>query len=131
MNKAKLTDYIANTGETLVIIGAAMWITQWEVAKFIFAVGTLLFVVGRLAAKNPETHSITLKRLYVQRMIGLALLVVAALLMFFYESLNGLEITDYVVRSTPSAWLLPFMIFVVLELYTAFRIPTEIKKEQA
>jgi hypothetical protein len=31
-------------------------------------------------------------------------------------------------RST--AWLIPFVVFVVIELYTAFRIPARIKKEK-
>ena len=30
----------------------------------------------------------------------------------------------------PSAWLITFVIFVVIEVYTAFRIPNQIKKEK-
>ena len=96
--------------------------------NYVFAVGTLLFAIGRLLEKHPQS-TITLRRLYTQRIIGVVVLVLAALLMFFYERINGFEISDYKVHATASAWLLPFFIFVVIELYTAFRIPSELKKE--
>ena len=126
--KDKVLGYIANLGEVLVLIGAAFWITGWEFMNYVFAVGTLLFAIGRLLEKHPQS-TITLRRLYTQRIIGVVVLIIAALLMFFYEHINGFEISDYKVHATASAWLLPFFIFVVIELYTAFRIPSELKKE--
>jgi hypothetical protein len=128
MNKQNVLGYIANIGEVLVLIGAAFWITGWEFINYVFAVGTLLFTVGRLFEKHPES-TITLRRLYIQRTIGVVVLILAALLMFFYDRINGFEISDYEVHATASAWLLPFFIFVVIELYTAFRIPSELKKQ--
>ena len=128
MSRDNVLGYIANIGEVLVLIGAAFWITGWEFIDYVFAVGTLLFTVGRLFEKHPGS-TITLRRLYTQRTIGVVVLIVAALLMFFYDRINGFEISDYKVRATASAWLLPFFIFVVIELYTAFRIPSELKKE--
>ena len=125
--KDKVLGYIANLGEVLVLIGAAFWITGWEFMNYVFAVGTLLFTIGRLFEKHPDS-TITLRRLYVQRTIGVVVLVLSALLMFFYDRINGIEISDYKVHATASAWLLPFFIFVVIELYTAFRIPSELKK---
>ena len=128
MNKQNVLGYIANIGEVLVLIGAAFWITGWEFINYVFAVGALLFTVGRLFEKHPES-TITLRRLYIQRTIGVVVLILAALLMFFYDRINGFEISDYEVHATASAWLLPFFIFVVIELYTAFRIPSELKKQ--
>ena len=128
MNKQNVLGYIANIGEVLVLIGAAFWITGWEFINYVFAVGTLLFTVGRLFEKHPES-TITLRRLYTQRTIGVVVLILAALLMFFYDRINGFEISDYEVHATASAWLLPFFIFLVIELYTAFRIPSELKKQ--
>ena len=128
MNKQNVLGYIANIGEVLVLIGAAFWITGWEFINYVFALGTLLFTVGRLFEKHPES-TITLRRLYTQRTIGVVVLILAALLMFFYDRINGFEISDYEVHATASAWLLPFFIFVVIELYTAFRIPSELKKQ--
>ena len=128
MSKDNVFGYIANLGEVLVLIGAAFWITGCEFLNYVFAVGTLLFAIGRLFEKHPQS-TITLRRLYIQRMIGVVVLILAALLMFFYESINGFEISDYKVHATASSLLLPFFIFVVIELYTAFRIPSELKKE--
>ena len=128
MSKDNVLGYIANIGEVLVLIGAALWITGCEFLNYVFAVGTLLFAIGRFFEKHPQS-TLTLRRLYLQRTIGVVVLIVAALLMFFYEYINGFEISDYQVHATASAWLLPFFIFVVIELYTAFRIPSELKKE--
>ncbi|MCR5315132.1 MAG: hypothetical protein K6E52_04475 [Bacteroidaceae bacterium] len=128
MSKDNVLGYIANIGEVLVLIGAALWITGCEFLNYVFAVGTLLFAIGRFFEKHPQS-TLTLRRLYLQRTIGVVVLIVAALLMFFYEYINGFEISDYKVHATASAWLLPFFIFVVIELYTAFRIPSELKKE--
>jgi len=128
MNKEKTLNFISNTGEVLVLIGAAFWITGWESVHYVFAVGTLLFTVGRLLETHPQS-TITLRRLYIQRNIGVLLLVLSAFLMLGHELVNGLDIIDYQLHATPSAWLLPFMIFVIIELYTAFRIPSELKKE--
>ena len=128
MSKDNVLGYIANIGEVLVLIGAALWITGCEFLNYVFAVCTLLFAIGRLIEKHPQS-TLTLRRLYLQRTIGVVVLIVAALLMFFYEYINGFEISDYKVHATASAWLLPFFIFVVIELYTAFRIPSELKKE--
>lgn len=128
--KAKLLVNISNIGEVLVVIGAIFWIAGWELVNYIFTLGTILFALGRLLEKHPETHNIALRRLYIQRIIGVVILIFAALLMFFYRQLNGYEISEYQIHATSSAWLLPFIIFVLIEIYTAFRIPSELKKEE-
>ena len=129
MSKQKLMEIIAISGEMLIIVGAAIWITGWESSKYIFALGALLFATCRLFSEHEgKADNLVLRRLYVQQSIGVIFSLIAAMLMFFYERLNGIEVFDYVVRSTPSAWLLPFFIFVVLEVYTTFRISSELKK---
>ncbi len=130
MNKEKILVGISNVGETLVVIGAIVWITGWHMAEYLFVAGTLLFAIGRFFESHPQSHNITLKRLYTQRAVGIVFLIAAMLLMLFHSQVNGLTISDYQVRSTSSAWLLPFMIFVVIEVYTAFRIPSEQNKER-
>lgn len=130
MSKQKLMEIIAVSGEILIIAGAAVWITGWVGSRFIFALGALLFATGRLFSEHEgKNGDVVLRRLYVQQNIGVVFALIAALLMFFYDRLNGIEVFDYVVRSTASAWLLPFFIFVVLEVYTTFRISSELKKE--
>lgn len=130
MSKQKLMEIIAVSGEILIIAGAAVWITGWVGSRFIFALGALLFATGRQFSEHEgKNGDVVLRRLYVQQNIGVVFALIAALLMFFYDRLNGIEVFDYVVRSTASAWLLPFFIFVVLEVYTTFRISSELKKE--
>lgn len=122
-------EWVTISGEILIVIGTALWITGWEPVKYIFAIGALIFATGRLLMPH-EGNNVTLRRLYTQQNIGAIFAIISALLMFFYDKLNGFEITDYVVRATKSAWLLPFVIFVVLEVYTTFRLSSELKKTQ-
>ncbi len=130
MNKERILVGVSNVGETLVVIGAVIWITGWHLAEYLFVAGTLLFAVGRFLERHPQNSNITLKRLYIQRIIGILFLIAAMLLMTFHSQVNGFSISDYQVRSTASAWLLPFTIFAVIEVYTAFRIPSEQNKER-
>lgn len=116
--KNKVCIYLANFGEVLVIVGAAIWITGWSGASYIFAVGALLFAVGRLMEVHPETQSVVLRRLYKQQAIGIFMLFASVGMMFFYPY-------------SRTGWLLPFVVFVVLEVYSAFRIPAVMKKEEA
>ena len=85
---------------------------------------TVLLALGRLLPKpfyqnylSHDPRNLTLRRLYHQRVYGIIALAVAAALMLtpadFYFGL-------WVGRSS---WMLPFVFFVVVEVYTAFRIP--------
>lgn len=113
----KIFALIANVGETIVLIASAIWITKWEWTAYLYAIGAFLFCVGRICEKRDINNNVALKRLYSQRLIGLAMLLLSATMMCFY-------------KSSRTAWILPFVIFVVFELYTAFRIPAEEKKEK-
>ncbi|MCQ2076561.1 MAG: hypothetical protein MJZ20_05940 [Bacteroidaceae bacterium] len=111
----KLNLILTCLGEIMVIIGAALWITSWQWTSYIFALGTVMFATGRFFEKHPETQTTTLKRLYRQQCIGIIMLMASAGLMLFYTA-------------SRTAWLVPFIVFTVAELYTAFRIPHELKK---
>ncbi len=128
MIKKQLLEYAVISGEILMIICSTAWITGWESVKYIYTIGTLLFAVGRFMIPHQSNTTVTLRRLYIQQTIGTVFALISAFLMLFYNTLNGIEIQEYVIRSTPSAWLLPFIIFVILEVYTAFRIPSELNK---
>ena len=115
--KTKIIGLSASLGEILVVIGAAIWITGWIGASYVFVVGTILFAVGRLLEKHPESQNIVLNRLYKQQSIGIIMLVISAGMMLFYPYQR-------------TAWLIPFIIFVVAETYSAFRIPAELEKDK-
>lgn len=130
MDRNKLSTYTSNIGETLVAVGAATWIINHDIPSYIFALGAILMTAGRLMEPLPQHASTTLSRLYMQRNIGTIVLLIAAILMFTYQYIDRQEIGNYTIKATPTAWLLPFAIFVAIELYTAIRIPSQHKKEQ-
>ena len=123
MEKNKIFNIIACVGEVLVIVGAMVWITGSGVANYLYAAGAAIFSIGRLSEKS-EKGSIVLARLYGQRTLGVIVLLLSAVVMNLRP---GFYLGMYL-RST--AWLIPFVVFVVIELYTAFRIPAQIKKEK-
>ena len=123
MTQEKFLGYMEVVGETLVVLGAAGWLPMRTVASCVFCVGVLLFAVGRFVQEpfyqkysERDPRALTLRRLYHQRVFGMVALVMAAVLMLlppgFYAGL-------YV---APSSWLVLFIIFVAIELYSVFRI---------
>ena len=110
-------------GESLVVLGAAVWMPLRVVTPWIFAVGVALMAVGRFlqtpfyqryGAHDPR--ELTLRRLYNQRVVGMVALILSATLMFMPVGFY------YGVYLGPMAWLVLFMVFVVVEVYTVFRI---------
>lgn len=104
-------------GETLVVLASAMWIMRAEWIPYVFAIGAILFAVGRFAQPN-NSKDITLRRLFSQRRLGAVLLIVSAALMF----VKGTMYLAYGVYLFPSSWLIFFAVFVVVEVYTTIRI---------
>lgn len=123
MDKAKLLSFVACIGEVLVIVGAMAWITGSVIANIVFATGATIFAIGRLNEKQVK-GSIVLGRLYGQRTFGMVALLLTAVVMNLHE---GFYLGMYL---RPTAWLIPFVVFVVMEVYTAFRIPAQIRKEK-
>lgn len=128
MNKQTLPTHITNAGEVLIIIGAAGWIAQAGIMKYIFALGAILTTTGRILQHNPKPTT-TLRRLYTIQGIGTAMADTAAILMFIHQHINHTTIGNYTITATPAAWLLPFFIFAALEIYTTFRIQAQQNKQ--
>ena len=113
----------------MVVLGAAIWIAFPDIAGYVFAAGTLLFAFGRLAGPDSDWRQVkrnddsyVLRRLYRQRIAAIVILAIAAV---FINLPAGFYMGFYIRRSF---WLLPFIVFVVFEAYTAFRIPAIEKK---
>lgn len=124
-NNVKILSYTEIVGEVIVLLASALKITGWSWIPYMFALGVIVFSVGRLGVQNEmEDSSLTLRRLFKQRVIGVFFLVLSSVLMFLTP---GFYLSSMFYVHT-SSWLLPFVIFVVIELYTAFRIPNELKK---
>lgn len=130
MDKERVLGYVEMLGETLVVVGAAAWMLLRAVAVWVFAVGVLLFAVGRFAQTpfyqryaQRDPRELTLRRLYHQRVFGMVALVLSAMLMFLPSGFySGLYVGT-------SSWLLLFVFFVVTEVYTIFRISAVEKNE--
>lgn len=134
MNMEKIWGYVEMVGETLIVIAAALWITHWDVIPYVFATGTLVFAVGRLAQnryiyinKVSRDKQVTLKRLYRQRDFGILLLFVCSVVMLCVKQATYITGDLYLF---PAQWLLPFIAFVVIEVYTAFRIPAILNNQK-
>ena len=105
---------IQMVGATILLVGAMLQITRWELSPYIYTVGAIIFaclqVMDRYEGKN-----LIIRRLRRQQILGASLLVFAGVLMF---------VTSH------NEWILCLTIAAFLELYTAFRIPKELEKEK-
>lgn len=111
-------------GEIMVLAGAVLWLPLPDSAPILLTAGAVLFALGRclgskgdVAMWRDRANSLWMRRLYGQRIVGLVFLLLAASSIHLG---NGFYYGVYIRRSF---WLLPFIIFVVFEAYTAFRIP--------
>ena len=127
MNKAKILGIIEVVGLTLVVLAVALWALPQEGTRSFaavgLAVGTVALVFGRFLQtpfylKYPTTdpRELTMRRLYHQRVFGGVALILATVMMWlpvgFYAGM-------YLGKTS---WLIPFVFFVVVEVYTVFRI---------
>ena len=97
-------------GALMALIGAAVFITGWIYAPYIYTIGA-----GFVALAPVHGKSKTLKRLRIQQIFGAIALVLTGAFMFFTRG---------------NDWIACLTIAAILELYTAFRIPQEEAKLQ-
>ena len=109
----KGSQIIQMVGAVLLLAGAMLQITRWELSPFIYTLGAVMFayiqVMSRYDGKN-----LIIRRRRRQQIIGAVLLVFAGVLMF---------VTRH------NEWVLCLSAAAVIQLYTAFRIPSELEKE--
>lgn len=108
---------IEMVGETIVILAAALWITHNDFIPYIFAIGAVFTLVGRYAQVH-KVESMALERLYSLRKLGVIFLAISAGLMF----LKGTTYIGYNIYLFKSSWLMFFVMFGVIEVYTTIRI---------
>ena len=98
-------------GAVLILTGVALFITRTFLSPYIYSLGAILFVIPQLMDRY-EGRNLIIIRLRRQQILGAMFLLLTALLMFLLEH---------------NEWILSLA--AILELYTAFRIPKEIEKE--
>lgn len=105
---------IQMTGAVLLLIGAMLQITRWELSPYLYIIGSILFATIQVM-QGYEGKNLIVRRLRRQQILGAILLVFSGVLMFVMKN---------------NEWILCLTIAAVLELYTAFRIPNELEKER-
>ena len=100
-------------GAVLLLAGAMLQITRWEMAPILYIIGAILFAYVQVMSRY-EGKNLIVRRLRRQQIIGAVLLVFAGVLMF---------VTRH------NEWVLCLSAAAVIQLYTAFRIPSELEKE--
>lgn len=101
-------------GMVFALIGAAVYVTHWEYAPYMFIIGSVTAAIAQVFSQ-PTVESVALRRLYRQQTFGALFLVMAGVLMLY---------------SHGNEWIVCLLIAAILELYTAYRIPQEEKKQQ-
>ena len=112
MKKIQQTIYII--GGILLVVGAALYITQWAWAPYMYIIGSFMFGAMQMLDRYTGNNFI-LRRLRRQQLVGAIALMLAGVLML---------------ASNHNEWILCLLVGCIFELYTAFRIPQELEKEQ-
>ena len=111
MNKAY--QLIQVVGAVLLLVGAMLQITRWELSPYLYTIGAVLFAYVQIMTRY-EGKNLIIRRLRRQQILGAVLLVFTGVLMF---------VTKH------NEWVLSLTIAAILQLYTAYRIPSELEKE--
>lgn len=101
-------------GAVMALTGAAVYITGWHYAPYIYTIGAGCIALAQINTPV-KGKSKVLKRLRIQQIFGAIALVLTGAFML---STRGNE------------WIACLTIAAFLQLYTAFRIPQEEEKEK-
>lgn len=116
-------NYIYSLGGLLLVVGAALpiFIDNFAYAFFCFAAGAVLFVPMQLRARY-DGDNFVVRRLRRQQLLGAFFICITALLMLSHwlgwRPFHADE------------WKITLAIAAVFELWTAFRLPAELEKEE-
>lgn len=100
-------------GAVLLLVGAMLQITRWELSPYIYTLGALMFAYVQVMSRY-EGKNLIVRRLRRQQILGAMLLVLTGVLMFFTRH---------------NEWILCLTVAAIIQLYTAYRIPAELEKE--
>lgn len=100
-------------GAIMVLLGALVYVTGWELAPYIYTVGATLVALAQINSPS-SSRRVAVKRLRRQQMFGALVLVLTGAFMLFTHG---------------NEWIVSLTVAAILELYTAIRIPQEEAKE--
>ena len=111
---SKIYQIVQGVGAVLLLVGAMLQITRCELSPILYTIGAMMFAYVQVMSRY-EGKNLIVRRLRRQQILGAVLLVFAGVLMF---------VTKH------NEWVLCLTVAAILELYTAFRIPSELEKEK-
>ena len=129
---SKIAGYLEIIGLVTLVVSSMAWMSHGEWVPYVYTLGAVIFAVGRLTVQqtigsdniSDAKLRITVKRLLRQRSFAVFALLFSAMLMFMQPGWylgNNFYLTRF-------AWFVPFLVFVIIEVYTAFRLPSVLKK---
>lgn len=118
-----LQNIIFQLGGILLLAGAMLPLVESlrAYAPYVFTTGTLMFATMQLQQRY-EGSDLTVRRLRRQQIVAAFLLLASACLMMVEWFDLGLRLGD--------AWKLTLVVAAILEIYTAFRLPAALQKEE-
>lgn len=126
----RLIESFTTVGGVLLLFGAAVFITGWDYAPFIYLAGSLMFAAGQFADRYTGDDKI-IKRLRFQQVLGACFLLLTAALMFA-DGIHSMLLTDNTMApglrsfllglTRKNNWIVTLSIGAVFELYSSFRL---------
>lgn len=110
----QLIPALYTVGAVMLLTGAAVYITGWSYAPYIYTIGATFFALAQINSPL-RFRSATIKRLRRQQIFGALLLVLTGAFMFFTRG---------------NEWIVSLTIAAILELYTSIRLPQEEAKQE-
>lgn len=124
----RIDNAIFIAGAVLMVVGSAANIFMATWAPYVFATGSLAFVLMQLKQRY-EGRNITIQRLRHIMIVSDMLFLVSALLMFANQrNIFGLDALTYL-RYIHNNWVVTLLVAAILQLYTTHRISSELEKE--
>ena len=102
-------------GAVMLLIGAAVYVTGWQLSPYIYTVGATFVALAQINSPS-QYKTPTIRRL--RRQLNIWCIVVGAYRSVLWFFTRGNE------------WIVSLTIAAILELYTSIRIPQEEAKEQ-
>ena len=126
----RLIESFTTVGGVLLLFGAAVFITGWDYAPFIYLAGSVMFASGQFADRYTGDDKI-IKRLRFQQILGACFLLLTAALMFA-GGIHSMLLTDNSMSpclrsfllglTRKNNWIVTLSIGAVFELYSSFRL---------
>ena len=133
-----LIESFITVGGILLLFGAAVYITGWDYAPYLYLAGSVLFACGQFADRYQGTDKI-MKRLRGQQVLGACFLLLTAALMFtdgFHDRLlTDTSLSDNIrsfllTVTRRNNWILTLSIGAIFELYSSFRMDSISKQSK-